>query len=72
MIEIERTNDIIRQNFLETVLAAKGIDYFVADQNMSMTEGNIGAFPRRIMVRKDDFDAARRAIDLALAERGID
>ena len=39
----------------------------VLDQNMSVLEGSIGIFPRRILVGEDEFAAARRL----LAEAGF-
>jgi Putative prokaryotic signal transducing protein len=39
----------------------------VLDQNMSVLEGSIGIFPRRILVGEDEFAAARRL----LAEAGL-
>jgi Putative prokaryotic signal transducing protein len=39
----------------------------VVDQNMSVLEGSIGIFPRRILVDDDDSDAAREL----LAEAGF-
>ena len=38
----------------------------VVDQNMSVLEGSIGVFPRRILVDDDEFAAARKL----LAEAG--
>jgi len=34
----------------------------VVDQNMSVLEGSIGIFPRRILVGDDEFEAARRLL----------
>jgi hypothetical protein len=40
----------------------------VVDQNISVLEGSIGAFPRRILVGADELDAARRLLtDAGLA-----
>jgi hypothetical protein len=39
----------------------------VVDQNMSVLEGSIGIFPRRILVGDDEFDAAQKL----LAEAGL-
>ena len=53
MEEIFRTNDLVKLSFVQHLLDEAGVEYFVADQHMSAVEGNIGAFPRRIMVRDD-------------------
>ncbi|MFT5776701.1 DUF2007 domain-containing protein [Hyphomonas sp.] len=68
MEEIFRTNDLVKLSFIEHLLQEAGIAYFVADQHMSAVEGNIGAFPRRVMVRGDVVKAA--ALVLAEVERG--
>lgn len=64
MEEVFRTNDLVKLSYIEHLLQEAGIDYFVADQHISAVEGNIGAFPRRVMVRED----AVRAAELVLAE----
>ncbi len=35
----------------------------VVDQNMSVLEGSIGIFPRRILVGEDQIQAARRLLE---------
>ena len=40
----------------------------VADQHISVMEGSIGAFPRRLLVADDDWPTARRV----LSEAGLD
>ena len=35
----------------------------VVDQNMSVLEGSIGIFPRRILVEEDEVGAARRLLE---------
>ena len=41
---------------------------FQMDVNMSVLEGGIGVFPRRMMVREEDYDRALRVI----TDNGID
>jgi len=53
MEEVFRTNDPIKLSYVEHLLQEAGIDYFVADRHISAVEGNIGAFPRRVMVTSD-------------------
>ena len=62
MEEVFRTNDLVKLSFIEHLLQEAGIAYFVADQHMSAVEGNIGAFPRRVMVREDVVKAAERVL----------
>ncbi|KDA04086.1 DUF2007 domain-containing protein [Hyphomonas oceanitis] len=62
MEEVFRTNDLVKLSYIEHLLQEAGIEYFVADQHMSAIEGNIGAFPRRVMVREDLMTAAEKAL----------
>jgi len=48
--EVFRTNDPVKLSYVQHLLDEAGIDYFVADQHISAVEGNIGAFPRRVLV----------------------
>jgi len=68
MRELIRTNDIVLISFVETLLRDADIDFFVADQNMSILEGSIGILPRRVMVSEDDFAQARRI----MTDAGVD
>ena len=65
MVELLRTNDIVRLSFLGALLADAGIETVVLDTHTSIVEGSIGAIPRRLMVIDDDIVAARRVLDLA-------
>lgn len=60
MEELLRTNDPVLISFVEALLREAEIPVFVADQNMSIMEGSIGMFPRRILVPEDDLERARR------------
>jgi Putative prokaryotic signal transducing protein len=62
MIEILRTSDPVLLSRIEALLDVAGIGCFVADQHISMLEGGIGAFPRRLLVLEEDADQARRLI----------
>jgi hypothetical protein len=57
-----RTNDLVKLSYAQHLLSEAGIEYFVADQHISAVEGNIGAFPRRLMVREADLAKARLAL----------
>lgn len=62
MKELMRTNDIVLISFVETLLRDADIDFFVADENMSILEGSLGILPRRVMVVDDDFAQAGRVL----------
>ena len=62
MREVLRTNDAVLLSFAETVLRQAGIASTLADQHISVIEGSIGAFPRRLLVGRDDWDAACQAL----------
>jgi hypothetical protein len=63
--ELVRTNDAVLISALEALLNGARIKHMVVDQNMSVLEGSIGIFPRRILVGEDQIDAARRLLDEA-------
>ena len=62
MEELLRTNDITLIPLARAVLEDDGIDSFELDVNMSVLEGSIGILPRRLMVRSDELDNARRVL----------
>lgn len=62
MQELLRSNDPVLINFAQSILRQSGIPSMVADQHMSVLEGSIGAFPRRLLVSSDDLVAAERAL----------
>jgi hypothetical protein len=63
--ELVRTNDAVMISAIEALLKGARIIHMIADQNMSVLEGSIGIFPRRILVDEDDWEAARRLLALA-------
>jgi Putative prokaryotic signal transducing protein len=65
MRELVRTNDAVLISAIEALLKGAHIDHMVVDQNMSVLEGSIGIFPRRILVGDDEFAAARRLLSEA-------
>jgi hypothetical protein len=73
MKEILRTTDPTVIAFSTALLRAEDIDCFVLDVHMSIMEGGIGIFPRRLVVADADAFQARailRANDIdALPER---
>ena len=68
MRDILRSNDAVLISFAQSLLRQAGIDSQLADQHMSVLEGSIGAFPRRLQVGDEDWAAAYRA----LSEAGLD
>jgi hypothetical protein len=68
MREVLVSNDAVVISFAQSILKELGIANFLADQYMSVVEGSIGAFPRRLLVDAADWTAARRA----LTEAGLE
>jgi hypothetical protein len=62
MRELVRTNDAVMISAIEALLKGANIGHMVVDQNMSVLEGSIGIFPRRILVEEDQLAAARRLL----------
>jgi hypothetical protein len=65
MRELVRTNDPVLITAIEALLNGARIKHLVVDRNMSVLEGSIGIFPRRILVDEEEFDAARRLLEEA-------
>lgn len=59
MEELVRTTDPTLIPYTKALLSSEDIECFVFDVNMSLMEGGIGAFPRRIMVLRSDLVRAR-------------
>ncbi|WP_299610618.1 DUF2007 domain-containing protein [uncultured Tateyamaria sp.] len=62
MKELLRSTDPTIIAFASALLQGEDIDCFQMDVNMSILEGGIGIFPRRLMVRADDYDAALKVV----------
>jgi len=60
--ELVRTNDAVLISAIEALLDSADIAHLVVDQNMSVLEGSIGIFPRRILVDEDELDTARQLL----------
>jgi len=62
MEEVFRTNDPVKLSYVEHLLAEASITCFVLDRHISAVEGNIGVFPRRVLVQEADLARARLAL----------
>jgi hypothetical protein len=62
MKELLRSTDPTIIAFASALLEGEDIDCFQMDVNMSILEGGIGIFPRRLMVRTDDHEVALRVM----------
>jgi hypothetical protein len=65
--ELVRTNDAVLVSAIEALLKGAHINHMVVDQNISVLEGSIGIFPRRILVADEQLKAAQ----LLLEEAGL-
>ena len=62
MIELLRTTDPVTISFAQALLKDAGIPHDVLDLHMSIMEGSIGIFPKRLMVQEDDAGPARQLL----------
>ncbi|MEO1193581.1 MAG: DUF2007 domain-containing protein [Pseudomonadota bacterium] len=62
-----QTQDPVVLSFAQAVLSDAGIESHLFDVNMSMTEGSVGIFPRRLCV----VDALERPARQALLDAGL-
>lgn len=62
MRELLRSNDLVHLSWAQAALSAAGIESVVLDAYVSSIEGNIGAFPRRLMVEDDLLERARKVL----------
>ena len=65
MRELVLTNDAVLITAIEALLNGAQIEHMVVDRNMSVLEGSIGIFPRRILVADGQLDDARRLLEQA-------
>ena len=68
MKQLLSTNNMADLAFAQALLQGEGIAVFEMDVNMSVLEGGIGIFPRRLMVVAADYDAAVKT----LRDNGLD
>jgi hypothetical protein len=62
MRELILTNDLVLISYVEALLADQGIETVVFDRNISLMEGSIGAFPRRVVVPEEAWVRASRVL----------
>lgn len=55
---LARIGEPVLLSYIEALLRDAGIGCDVADRHISIVEGSIGAFPRRVLVRDEDWDRA--------------
>ena len=65
MRELVRTNDAVLISAIEALLKGADIGHMLVDTNISVLEGSIGIFPRRILVEEDELEAARALLEAA-------
>ena len=57
-----RSNDIVYLTWVKSILSHNNIEFFVLDESMASTEGNISAIPVRILVDDNDLKKAKYLI----------
>ena len=65
MIAVIKTTNPVTINFAQSVLKDADIHCAVFDANVSIMEGSIGLFPRRVMVIEEDIEDAKEALAAA-------
>ena len=62
MKKLTATTNPVLLSFIEALLSEADINYMIADQHISNTEGSIALFPRRVLVHDDDLAQAKRVL----------
>jgi len=62
---IVRANDPVLISFVEALFREAGIAVHIADTHMSITEGSIGVFPRRVLVLDEEWPRAAQILESA-------
>ena len=57
-----KTNELIFLSWVKHQLNENNIKFLVFDEFISSTEGNINAFPIRVLVSENDYERAKRVI----------
>jgi len=69
MRDVLRTNDHVELSLAIALLKDADVEHVVMDAHISVLEGTIGIFPRRLMVLDEDFREAR---DILIAAEILD
>ena len=59
MRDVLRTKDPLELSLALALLKDAAIEHVVVDANISVLEGTIGIFPRRLVVLDEDYEEAR-------------
>ena len=62
---IVRATDPVLISFVEALFREAGIAVHIADTHISITEGSIGVFPRRVLVLDEDWVRAAQILEEA-------
>jgi hypothetical protein len=65
MRELIVTNDPVLISYAEALLKDQGIEAMVFDRNISLMEGSIGAFPRRLVIPDEVWAKAAEILNAA-------
>jgi hypothetical protein len=57
-----KSNEVIYVSWIKHTLNENNIDFHIFDEFVSSVEGNINAFPIRVLVSDEDFDKAKKLI----------
>tara|TARA_B100000989_G_scaffold296524_1_gene279941 strand:+ start:1014 stop:1226 length:213 start_codon:yes stop_codon:yes gene_type:complete len=57
-----KTNELIFLSWVKHRLNENDINFLVFDEFISSTEGNINAFPIRVLVSENDYERAKKLI----------
>jgi hypothetical protein len=68
MRELIKSNDPVLLSYIDALLNEARIPHEMADLHMSILDGSIGVLPRRMLVRDEDFLAAREILSGAEIE----
>lgn len=69
MRDVLRTNDPVELSLAMALLKDGDVEHVVMDGHISVLEGTIGIFPRRLMVLDEDYNEAR---DILIAAEILD
>ncbi len=65
MHEVLKSTNLVTISYARHLLDEHDIKYFLFDAEISAIEGSIGAFPRRLMVIREDLHMAKRVLSEA-------